>query len=167
MALLLIQGDGTTLIVVALLVLAGWVVMFITARRMLKRTIEDFRREMDERVNSLLLSIKAAQAQAEETRKASVAAATPAQPLAKPQSTAVAQPAVSGPQPVSHAVEEPQEVPSDVLLVIAAAVTAFLGKKVRVRSSKMLQTPYEIVNPWVQQGRVVIQASHNLGPRSH
>jgi len=164
MALLLIQGDGTTLIVVALLVLAGWVVMFITARRMLKRTIEDFRREMDERVNSLLLSIKAAQAQAEETRKASVAAATPAQPLAKPQSTPVA---VPGPQPVSHAVEEPQEVPSDVLLVIAAAVTAFLGKKVRVRSSKMLQTPYEIVNPWVQQGRVVIQASHNLGPRSH
>jgi len=160
----LIQGDGTTLIVVALLVLAGWVVMFITARRMLKRTIEDFRREMDERVNSLLLSIKAAQAQAEETRKASVAAATPAQPLAKPQSTPVA---VPGSQPVSHAVEEPQEVPSDVLLVIAAAVTAFLGKKVRVRSSKMLQTPYEIVNPWVQQGRVVIQASHNLGPRSH
>ncbi len=163
MALLLIQFDGTTLLLIALLVLVGWVAMYVSARRMLKRTIEDFRREMDERVNSLLLSIKAAQAQAEGTRK-SVAAASPAQPLAKPQSTPVA---VPGPQPVSHAVEEPQEVPSDVLLVIAAAVTAFLGKKVRVRSSKMLQTPYEIVNPWVQQGRVVIQASHNLGPRSH
>ena len=48
---------------------------------------------------------------------------------------------------------------------IAAAVTAYLGKKVRIRSAKMLQSPYEIVNPWSQQGRVFVQASHNLRPR--
>jgi hypothetical protein len=47
-------------------------------------------------------------------------------------------------------------------VVIAAAVTAFLGKKVRIRSAKMLQSPYEVVNPWAQQGRMFIQASHNL-----
>ena len=54
------------------------------------------------------------------------------------------------------------EVTPETLVVIAAAVTAFLGKKVRIRSAKMLQSPYEVVNPWAQQGRMFIQASHNL-----
>jgi hypothetical protein len=55
-----------------------------------------------------------------------------------------------------------QEVSEETLVLLAAAATTFLGKKVRVRSAKMLQTPYEIVNPWAQHGRVFIQASHQL-----
>src|SRR5271166_3485066 len=55
------------------------------------------------------------------------------------------------------------QVSPELLVVIAAAVTAFLGKKVRIRSATMLQSPYEIVNPWAQQGRVFVQASHYLG----
>jgi methylmalonyl-CoA carboxyltransferase large subunit len=58
------------------------------------------------------------------------------------------------------------EVTPEMLVVIAAAVTAFLGKKVRIRSAKMLQSPYEVVNPWSQQGRVFVQASHILRSRS-
>ena len=58
------------------------------------------------------------------------------------------------------------EVSPEVLVVIAAAVTAFLGKQVRIRSAKMLQSPYEIVNPWAQQGRVFVQASHYYLRRS-
>jgi methylmalonyl-CoA carboxyltransferase large subunit len=57
------------------------------------------------------------------------------------------------------------KVTPEVLVMIAAAVTAFLGKKVRIRSAKMLQSPYEVVNPWSQQGRVFVQASHNLRSR--
>jgi len=57
------------------------------------------------------------------------------------------------------------EVTPEALVMIAAAVTAFLGKKVRIRSAKMLQSPYEVVNPWSQQGRVFVQASHNLRSR--
>jgi hypothetical protein len=53
-------------------------------------------------------------------------------------------------------------VTPDVLLIIAAAVSTFLGKKIRIRSARMLQSPYEIVNPWSQQGRVSVQASHTL-----
>lgn len=55
-----------------------------------------------------------------------------------------------------------EEVSPDTLLIIAAAVTAFLGKKVRIRSARHLQSPYEIINPWAQQGRVLVQASHLL-----
>jgi hypothetical protein len=56
---------------------------------------------------------------------------------------------------------ETGEVTPETLVVIAAAVTAFLGKKVRIRSAKMLQSPYEIFNPWSQQGRALVHASHH------
>lgn len=55
-----------------------------------------------------------------------------------------------------------EEITPELLVVMAAAVTVFLGKTVRIRSAKRLQSPYEIVNPWAQQGRVFVQASHNL-----
>ena len=53
------------------------------------------------------------------------------------------------------------EVTPEILVVLAAAATAYLGKDARVRSARMLQSPYRIVNLWAQQGRVSIQASHN------
>lgn len=65
--------------------------------------------------------------------------------------------------PVAELAEKKEEeVAPELLVVMAAAVTVFLGKTVRIRSAKRLQSPYEIVNPWAQQGRVFVQASHNL-----
>jgi hypothetical protein len=51
-----------------------------------------------------------------------------------------------------------EEVPAETLALIAVAVTAYLGKKVKIRSARSLQT----VNPWAQAGRAIVQASHNL-----
>jgi methylmalonyl-CoA carboxyltransferase large subunit len=79
--------------------------------------------------------------------------------FARPAALAAAAPAVAAPAAASQG---KGNVTPDILVVIAAAVTAFLGKKVRIRSAKMLQSPYELVNPWSQQGRVFVQASHNL-----
>jgi methylmalonyl-CoA carboxyltransferase large subunit len=56
---------------------------------------------------------------------------------------------------------EAGEVTPEILVVITAAVTAFLGKKVRIRSAKMLQSSCEVVNPWSQQGRMLVHASHH------
>ena len=53
------------------------------------------------------------------------------------------------------------EVTPEIQVLLAAAATAYLGKNVRVRSARTLESPYGIVNPWAQQGRVSIQASHN------
>jgi hypothetical protein len=58
-----------------------------------------------------------------------------------------------------------EEVTPELLIMLAAAATAFLGKDVRIRTAKMLQSPYEVINPWAQQGRVFVQASHNLRSR--
>jgi methylmalonyl-CoA carboxyltransferase large subunit len=54
-----------------------------------------------------------------------------------------------------------EELAHETLVVIAAAVSAFLGKQVRLRSARLIQ-PSE-GNAWAQQGRVFVQASHNLG----
>jgi hypothetical protein len=51
-----------------------------------------------------------------------------------------------------------EQVSAETLAVIAAAVTAFLGKKVKIHSAQLVPS----VNQWTQAGRAVIQASHKL-----
>jgi methylmalonyl-CoA carboxyltransferase large subunit len=63
------------------------------------------------------------------------------------------------PQPVAVAKEEDRIEP-EILMVIAAAVAAFMGKKARIRRVRRSATPG--MNPWAQQGRVSIQASHTI-----
>jgi methylmalonyl-CoA carboxyltransferase large subunit len=45
----------------------------------------------------------------------------------------------------------------EIVMVLAAAVAAFLGKKAHIRRIQLLGS-----NVWAQQGRVTIQASHAL-----
>lgn len=120
--------------------MAGFLGMYLYSQRVLRRRIAEMQRELQEQVDALKKAQKVG-------------------PAAAP---AAVVPVVAAPKP---AVEE--EVAPEILLVIAAAVTAFLGKKVRIRSARALQTPYEIVNPWAQQGRVFVQASHNVAQRVH
>ena len=150
-----ISLDLASLASLVVLFLAGWAALSVILRRSLKRTVDDLRREMDERMNLLLALVKAEHASAEQTRQASKSVSlspTPSLPV---------------PQPAMPEARNREDVTPEILVMIAAAVTAFLGKKVRIRSAHMLQTPYEIVNPWVQQGRVFVQASHNLTQRGH
>ncbi len=60
---------------------------------------------------------------------------------------------------------EDEEVPQETMAVLAAAVTAFLGGRVRILSARRLQSPRQFTSPWSQQGRVFVQASHNLRAR--
>jgi hypothetical protein len=55
-------------------------------------------------------------------------------------------------------------VSPEIMAVISAAVTHFLGLRARIRRARVVQTPTG-VSPWAQQGRVFIQASHNLAHR--
>jgi methylmalonyl-CoA carboxyltransferase large subunit len=51
-------------------------------------------------------------------------------------------------------------ISEEVLVVISAAIAAFLGKKASIRQIRLLGTA-----AWAQQGRVTIQASHTLSAR--
>ena len=87
---------------------------------------------------------------------------------AAPVPPAVAAPAPAAPLPTVEKVAAPapapapaEEVAPEIILVISAAVAAFLGKRARVRGARLVRTAPS--NAWAQQGRVFVQASHNLG----
>jgi 3-oxoacyl-ACP reductase-like protein len=122
-------------------------------QRTFQREVAELRQETERQLKALTSAIKAL-----ETRVAELSAA--AAPVAAPVPAVKAEAAAKAAVP-----KKDEEIAPEMMIVIAAAVTAFLGKKVRIRSTKMLQSPYEIVNPWSQQGRVFVQASHNLRSR--
>ncbi|MBS1825448.1 MAG: hypothetical protein JST93_09020 [Acidobacteria bacterium] len=68
------------------------------------------------------------------------------------------------PQPVAEApaapIEQEDAIPEEVLLVISAAIAAFLGKRPHIRQIRLIGS-----GAWAQQGRVSIQASHALAVR--
>lgn len=66
---------------------------------------------------------------------------------------------VLAPSVVAPKAPEKEGIPEEILLVISAAVAAFVGRSARVRSARYL---HEGESPWAQQGRVFVQASHNL-----
>jgi methylmalonyl-CoA carboxyltransferase large subunit len=82
--------------------------------------------------------------------------------LSQPEGASVAEAATPAPAAKEAVNRKNEEVTPEMLVVIAAAVTAFLGKKVRIRSAKMLRPAFEGANPWSLQGRVSVHASHHL-----
>jgi methylmalonyl-CoA carboxyltransferase large subunit len=62
--------------------------------------------------------------------------------------------AALAPAPAPAAQEEFNE---DLLLAISAAVAAYLGKRPRIRTIRLVSA-----GDWAQQGRVFVQASHTL-----
>ena len=79
-----------------------------------------------------------------------------AEPVPPPPAKVEVPKAEAKPQPQPPQVEGISE---EIMLVIAAAVAAFVGKSARIRSARYVN---EGQSPWAQQGRVFIQASHNL-----
>jgi methylmalonyl-CoA carboxyltransferase 12S subunit len=123
------------------------------SQRAFRRYLGELEAKTSRQLSALSETVKRLEAEIAQLRNsASAKSAAPAVP-------------VSSPQPAAIPAGQRQEITPETLVVLAAAVTAFLGKKVRIRSAKMLQSPYEIVNPWAQQGRAIVQASHNL-PKS-
>jgi methylmalonyl-CoA carboxyltransferase large subunit len=93
---------------------------------------------------------------AEQARKPPVPVPMPAPAAAAP--VAAAPVAVPMPVPVA-APAPPEELSPEILTVLTAAVAAFLGKRARIRS---VRPKTASADAWAQQGRVFVQASHNL-----
>jgi methylmalonyl-CoA carboxyltransferase large subunit len=71
-------------------------------------------------------------------------------PVAAPVASSIA---ASVPVPVS----QPELVSEEIMLVLAAAVAAYLGERAHIRVVRLVPS-----HAWAQQGRVSIQASHQL-----
>ena len=140
-------------ILVVIVVAAGCRLTYVAMQRSSRLLIRELQQAADRQFASLNARLGALESQIQQLSKAT---AIPALRASRAPDQSASKPA-----PVQVTAEE---ITPDLLVVMAAAVTAFLGKKVRIRSAKALQSPYEIVNPWSQQGRVIVQASHNLRP---
>jgi hypothetical protein len=120
------------------------------------QAISERQRAMEGQLSALAGALKALEARVAELSlvpELQAAAAAVAEKQAAP---------ASAKREAGYRVEE--QVTPETLVMIAAAVTAFLGKKVRIRSAKMLRPHHAGVNSWSQQGRALVHASHN--PRS-
>jgi methylmalonyl-CoA carboxyltransferase large subunit len=137
-----------TYFLLAGVVLVVWATVFITTRRKMQAEIEQLRSMIYEHLQK-------------ERETKPLAAPVPA-PLPAPAKEPVIQAPVAAPAPVPT---QPEEVTHETLAIISAAIAAYLGKTVRIRSARRL-SPDER-STWAQQGRVYIQASHNLGMSHH
>ncbi len=122
-------------VLIAALVIAGWAAVYIALQRMLKRECAELRREFQRQTGSLS-NVKTLE---RTTGAGSAGASTQASAA--------------------------EEITPETLRTITETVSALLGRKVRIRSVKVLPTPDPTISSWAQQGRVVIQASHNIAQR--
>ncbi len=105
------------------------------------QAISDRQQASERQLSELSAAVKALEASIAALTKPAAAPAAPAK---------AAQPA-----PVKVAVSP------EILVILAAAATSYLGKEVRIREARKLFSHGEGLSPWAQHGRAFIQASHN------
>jgi hypothetical protein len=142
----------------AALVIAGSVAVLISSRRTLQRTCAEFRLEFQRQIDSLSASVRALK-QVADARSATAPISAVAESGKIESSAGIAAP------PIAAHAQALDEIRPETLATIAETITTLLGRKICIRSVKIVPTPNAIVNPWAQQGRVVVQASHNFSQR--
>ncbi len=141
---------------IAVFVGAGWAVCFASLRHSLRRALPAPPKATEQQLENL-----AARLSELETRMAGLSLVPQLQMAAAPEietETALTEEVES----LNH---EEEEVTPEMMAVITAAATAFLCKKIRIISAKLLHSPETAQSSWSQQGRVFVQASHNLRSR--
>ncbi len=58
--------------------------------------------------------------------------------------------------------ERAAEVEPETLVMLAAAVTSYLGRRVRIRSARQVKPGQDGAPAWARHGRAAIQTSHQL-----
>ena len=135
------------------IVVAGCATSYFLLLRKIRQSDVEGWREMDLRLSALTEVITSLEA-----RVAEIGVSSNANGMREGKTESVADVAE---QPV---LQESEEIAPEIRVAIAAAAVAVLGQNARVRSANEI-TSREAVSPWSQQGRVSVQASHNLRAR--
>ena len=129
---------------------AGCAAIYAGLQRSIRRAVAERQQSTERQIAALAATVKALQARVAELNRQE----------ARGQEVPSIEAAAEGAQTTELVHEKPE-----MLAVITAAATAFLGKTARVRSAKLMPAPQETVSPWTQQGRMIVQTSHNLRTR--
>jgi methylmalonyl-CoA carboxyltransferase large subunit len=81
----------------------------------------------------------------------------PVQPVAEPVAAQPPAAEAAAAVPTAEPEKAADEFSAELLLVLSAAVAAYLGKRPHIRAVRLLGS-----SAWAQQGRVFVQASHQL-----
>jgi hypothetical protein len=151
------------IVLMVAIVVAGCGASYLLALARLRRILAENHREIDRRVAALTEAIAMRVPGSSETVPATDAlAATEIEVEAGFAEFAEAQAQVheAALHPLT-ADQEDGEIPPEIKAAIAAAAIAAFGNHARVRSARRVPSS-DVVSPWTQQGRVIVQSSHNL-----
>jgi hypothetical protein len=118
--------------------------------RALRRAVAERQQTADRQLRTIETAIETLQLRVAELDNAQVARAQQSEPDAAGSSE-------------NRSGGENKQIKSETLAVITAAAATFLGRKARVRSAQQMP---DNAGAWAQQGRVIVQTSHNLRPRA-
>ena len=139
----------TDLAVATVVAGAGCAVIYAGLTRVVRRAVAERQRDTDEQLSALAITVKALQGRVAELGRLQEARAQEGEVAA-----------------ISAEAERKQEaVKPEIVVALTAAATAFMGKKVRVRSAQLLPAVEKSAGSWAQQGRVIVHTSHNLRSR--
>ncbi|MGD0480436.1 MAG: hypothetical protein ABSA42_09725 [Terracidiphilus sp.] len=127
---------------------AGCVAIYAGLERAMRRAVRERQRDTERQLNAMATTVKALQSRVAELGRLQAA---------RGDVVVMATPAESGAR-----AKQAQTKP-EIVAALTAAATAFLGKKARVRSAQLLPSAQQdSAGAWAQQGRVIVQTSHNL-----
>jgi hypothetical protein len=144
----------TDIAVVVAVILTGCGVTFVALQRLIQRDVLREQAEIRKKLLALSDAVRALEVRLAGPSDSSVAAST----------TPEFQADLDGPAMATQVELFQEEIAPEIMAAITAATAAFVGRDARIRSVRSLP-PHQLVSPWSQQGRVVVQASHNLRAR--
>lgn len=139
----------TDVAAVTVLAGAGCAVLYAGVQRALRRAVSEQQHSTDRQIAALATTVKALQAHVAELNR-----------VAAERAGEMATTSASG---ESSNTKEP--IKPEMLAVITAAATQFLGKTARISSVKPVSVNTG-ASAWTQQGRMTVQTSHNLRARN-
>jgi len=143
---------------VVAIVVAGCGVSYFLMLGRLRQTLRDNQREVEHRLRALTEALRA---RAGGSAELGTDALSPAE--IEPETVVVrgaTYPKSVGVREAGKAGQE-EEIPAEIQVAIAAAAIAALGNHARVRSARRVPSS-DVVSPWTQQGRLIVQSPHNL-----
>jgi len=142
--------DWTAISVIAA---AGCVAIYAGLERTMRRAVRERQRDVERQLNAMATTVKALQARVAELSRLQAAPAAGAE-------VAV----ISATAEATDELQQAQTKP-EIVAALTAAATAFLGKKARIRSAQQIPNAQDCAGAWAQQGRMIVQTSHNLRQR--
>jgi hypothetical protein len=140
---------GTDWALITAIAGAGCLAIYAGLERILRRAVRERQRDMERQLHAMATTVKALQARVAELNRVQAGRVAGEVPMIAASAETTSQPKQGKTKP-------------EIVAALTAAATVFLGKKARVRSAQPVADPQDSAGAWAQQGRVIVQTSHNL-----